>query len=107
MNAHTNLPWSEQFRIAAKHWVDAEAAASMLEDCKSAFLAEKIGEFGDMPHNRAESAVKAGPEWKDYVTKMIAARKEANRRKVQMEFLRMKFSEWQSHEATARAERRL
>ncbi len=24
----SNLPWSEQFRIAANHWVDAEAAAT-------------------------------------------------------------------------------
>lgn len=107
MNAHANLPWSEQFRIAARHWVDADAAATLLEDCKSAFLAEKIAELGDMAHNKAEALVKASPEWKDYVTKMGAARKEANRRKVQCEYLRMKFSEWQSHEATARAERRL
>jgi hypothetical protein len=51
--------------------------------------------------------VKSSPEWVDYVTKMAAQRKEANRRKVQLEYLRMKFSEWQSHEASARTEARL
>jgi hypothetical protein len=107
LNANPDLPWSEQFRIAARHWVDAEAAASLLEDTKSAFLAQKIAELGDMPYNRAEATVKASAEWGDYVSKMTNARKEANRRKVQCEFLRMKFSEWQSHEASARTEARL
>lgn len=103
----SNLPWSEQFRIVSKDWVDAEAAASLLEDTKSAFLAQKIAELGDMPVNRAEATVKASPEWVDYVRKMIDARKAANRRKVQLEYLRMKFTEWNSAEASQRAEMRL
>lgn len=108
MNAPvSNLPWSEQFRIAANHWVDAEAAASLLEDTKSAFLAQKMAEHGDMAVNRAEQLVKSSREWTDYVEKMCAQRREANRRKVQLEYLRMKFSEWQSHEASARTEARL
>jgi hypothetical protein len=38
---------------------------------------------------------------------MVDARTEANLKKLQVEFLRMKFSEWQSAEANARSERRL
>lgn len=105
MNA--NLPWSEQFRIVAKQWVDADAAASILEDTKSAVLSERMQALGDMPVTKAEAIVKASPEWRDHVEKMVAARKQANRLKVQMEYLRMKFSEWQSHEATKRTEARL
>lgn len=105
--ADSNQPWSEQFRLVAKRWVDAEAAASLLEDTKSAVLAEKVQGHSDKPVNRAEALVKASPEWKDHVTKIVNARKEANRLKVQMEFIRMKFNEWQSANATKRAEMRL
>ena len=35
-------PISEEYRIVAKQWVDAEAAASLLEDTKSAVLAQKM-----------------------------------------------------------------
>lgn len=107
MNAQVNLPWSEQFRVVAKQWVDADAAATLLEDTKSAVLAERMADLGDMAVSKAEAIVKASPQWRDHVTKQVEARKLANRLKVQMEYLRMKFSEWQSHEATKRAESRL
>ena len=102
-----NLPWSEQFRVVAKQWVDADAAATLLEDTKSAVLAERMQAHAELPVNRAEQLVKSSPEWRDHVEKMVNARKASNRLKVQMEYLRMKFSEWQSHEATKRTEARL
>lgn len=107
MNAQVNLPWSEQFRIVAKQWVDADAGATLLEDTKSAVLSERMQALGDMAVSKAEAIVKASPEWRDHVTKTVEARKLSNRLKVQMEYLRMKFSEWQSHEATKRTEARL
>ena len=60
-----------------------------------------------MPHNRAEAEVKASPEWHDHITKMVEARSAANLKKVQLEFIRMRFNEWQSENATKRAEMRL
>ncbi len=102
-----NRPWSEQFRIVAKQWVDAEAAASLLEDTKSAVLAERMSALGEMPVSRAEMTVKASAEWRSDLLAISTARQAANRLKVQMEYLRMKFSEWQSHEATKRTEARL
>lgn len=105
--ANTNLPWSEQYRIVAKSWVDAEAAAALLEDTKSAVLAERMLALGDMPVSRAEMAVKASQEWRGDLLAISTARQVANRLKVQLEYLRMKFSEWQSHEATKRTEARL
>jgi hypothetical protein len=107
MNANPNLPWSEQFRIVAKQWVDADAAADILEELKSATLAQLITELGDMPVNRAETKVKSDVEWQAYIRSMVEARQKANRLKVQMEYLRMKFQEWSSHEATKRTEARL
>lgn len=103
----SNLPLSEQFRIVAKKWVDAEAAATILEDTKSAVLAERMTALGDMPVNRAETTVKASPEWREHITAIVTARKEANQLKVQMEYIRMRSGEWQSAEATKRAEMKL
>ena len=107
MNERANLPWSEQFRVVAKQWCEADGAATLLEDTKSAVLAQRMAALGDIPVNRAEQTVKASAEWLDHVTKICSARKQASLLKVQMEYLKMKFSEWQSHEATQRAERRL
>lgn len=107
MSDHSNMPLSEQFRIAAKQWVDLDSAANLLEETKSAVLSQKMNAHGDMPVSRAEMAVKASPEWSDFVTKMVKAREAANLAKVKLEWIRMKFSEQQSFEATARAERRL
>jgi hypothetical protein len=108
MNAPSaNLPWSEQYRVVAKQWVDADAAADLLEELKSATLAQLMSELGDMPVSRAEMTVKSDVEWSAYIKQMVEARQKANKLKVQLEYLRMKFSEWQSHEATKRTEARL
>lgn len=107
MNALNNLPWSEQYRVVARKWVDAEAAASLLEDTKSAFLSQRMQVHADLAVSKAEALIKSSPEWTDFIEKMVAARKQANLLKVQLEYLRMKFSEWQSENATKRAEMRL
>ena len=100
-------PISEQYRLVSKEWVDAEAAASMLEECKTPTMAQRMAELGDIPVNRAETTVKASPEWHEYIRSMVEARKRANLLKCKLEYVRMRFSEQQSHEATARSERRL
>jgi hypothetical protein len=107
MNDRANLPISEQYRLVAKKWVDADAAASLLEECKSAFISKKMAALGDMPVSRAELTVKASAEWTDYVTKMVRAREQAALLKVQLEFIRMQFTEEQGFNATRRAEMRL
>lgn len=100
-------PISEEFRLVAKAWVDAEAAAALLEDTKSAVLAEKMAALGDMAVNRAELTVKASAEWREHLEAICNARREANLRKVQMEYVRMKFAEWQASDANQRHERRM
>lgn len=93
--------------MTAKRWVEQDAAANLLEESKSAFLAQLMAKQGDVPVSRAEMAVKSSDEWEQYVEKMVVARKEASLLKVQLEFIRMQFSEWQSAEASRRAEMRL
>src|SRR5262245_45079932 len=102
-----NRPLSELFEDIAEQWVDADAAANLLEDCKSAFLAEQMQNYVELPVNRAEGLVKASAEWKDYVEKTVRARKLANLYKVKMETLRMRFQEWSSQEANERIKARL
>jgi hypothetical protein len=102
-----NQPISEQFRVVAKAWVDADAAANMLEETKTAALSQKMLALGDMPVSRAEMTVKASDEWALYLTGMVNARSRANLLKVKMEYLRMRFQEQSSAEASRRAEMRL
>lgn len=102
-----NMPLSEQYRIVAKKWVDADAAANLLEETKSAVLARRMAALGDMPVSKAEMTVKASAEWADYIEKMVNARKQAALLKAQLEFLRMRFQEWNSAEASKRAEMKL
>lgn len=82
-----------------------------MEETKSAVFSEMMGKLISndlkLPVNRAEILAKSSDEYKEFVTQMVKLRSRANLLKVQLEFIRMKFSEQQSVEATARAERRL
>lgn len=104
-------PISEQFRIVALQYADADAAASLLEELKSVnlekFKSSLIAEKGEMADNKAERMVKASPEWEQYIRNMCAHRARATKLRLQLEYLRICHSEWQSSEANARAERRL
>lgn len=100
-------PLSEQFRLVAKAWCDLDGAARMLEECKTATLSTMMKRLGDKPAAHAERDVKASSEWHDYIKRMVETRTAANLKKVQLKYLELKFSEWQSAEANARSERRL
>lgn len=102
-----NRPWSEQWYDTAKQWAELEAAASLLEESKSAVMAQRQSMLGDIPVNRAEQIVKASPEWEEHLIAISDARKAANLAKVEMEYLRMKFMEWNNTEANHRAGTRL
>lgn len=102
-----NRPLSDRYAQTAKDWVEKDAAASLLEDCKSAWLSQKMKALGDMPVSRAELEVKASEEWMDYVTKTVKAREAANLAKVKLEYLRLKFNEWNNEEANERVKARL
>lgn len=103
----TNQPISEQFRIVAKQWVDADNAARMLEETKTAVLSQKMKALGDLPAAHAERDVKASPDWQEHIKEMVEARSRANKLKVQMEYIRMRFQEQSSFDANRRAEMRL
>jgi hypothetical protein len=100
-------PISEKFRLVAKAWVDAEAAAQLLEETKTASLSQRQLALGDMPVSRSEMIVKASPEWHEHLEKIVAARAAANMKKVQMEYLRIKERELDRADWAARSERKM
>ena len=100
-------PFSERFRLAAEDWVDKEYAASLLEETKSSVMAQKQTALGDIPVNRAEQIVKASADWRAYLDGIVAARREANKAKVIMEYEKLRFYENQSREANVRSEMKL
>jgi hypothetical protein len=107
MNTRANIPASEQWYQAARKWADLNAAADMLEEGKSAYLSQRMMALGDMPVSRAELTVKASADWADYVKKMVRAREQSNLARIEAEFLKMRFTEWQAMDATHRQEMRM
>lgn len=101
-------PLSERYREAAKRWVEADAAASLMEESKTLCLAERINQMpDDWSMAKKEAAVKASPGWKDYIKSMVDLRTEANMRRAEVEWIKMRFQEWVSEQATARTEAKL
>lgn len=107
MSEGHNHPLSEQYRLVAKAWAEEDGAARLLEETKTAVLSQRMKALGDVPAAHAERDVKASQEWHEFIETMVAARTRANLKKLQLKYLEMKFSEQQSFEATARAERRM
>ena len=106
MNSN-EFPFSAKYRIVGERWVNAEAAAQLLEDMKSAIMAQRQAALGDIPVNKAEQSVKASPYWEDYIKQTVEARKEANLAKVHLEVSRMEYYENQGREANQRTEMRV
>lgn len=100
-------PQSELYREAAMRWADLDAAARMLEEGKSAVLSQRMAALGDMPVSKAELAVKSSDFWSDYIKKMVRSKTEANKARIEMEFVRMQAWEKQSRDAYERQEMRM
>lgn len=104
-------PISEQFRIVALQFVDADGAASLLEEMKTTTLAQMksnlIAEQGEMADLKAERLVKSADDWSAYIREMVGARTKANKLKLQLEFLRMKERELDRASWLQRTEHRM
>jgi hypothetical protein len=120
-------PLSERYRLLGEQWADADGAANLLEELKTATLEQRktkvimadmeaqraaaipgeITAVREIPDNKAERIVKASPEWESYIRQMCNARAAANKLRVQMEGLKLEHSEWTARDANARHEARL
>lgn len=104
MSNHISLEeWREKARTAAQ----LESAAHMLEEAKTAVLAQRKSQQGDIPDSHAERIVKASPQWHDYLERMVKAREAANLAEIEAKYLEMRLWEQRSMEARERAEMRL
>jgi hypothetical protein len=104
-------PLSEQFRIVARAYVDADGAARMLAEMKTTTLEQKknalIAADPKLADNAAERQVKASPEWAEYIKAMVDAKTKANLLEYKLEYIRMRSIERNSINATAREEMRM
>lgn len=114
MNARdgqSNLPISEQYRLAGIDWANLDGAARLFEESKSSVLsqitAKILTEDLKLPVNKAEIVARTSSEWKEFITKMVEARKNANLAKINLEYTKMLHMEQMSHEATSRVEAKL
>jgi hypothetical protein len=103
----SNLPLSEQYARKGALWVDAEAAASLMENSKTVVMSQRVKALGDMPSTRAEHIVRATPEWEQFIRDMVEARRLANQYKIEREVIKMRHSEWVGEDANHRAAARL
>lgn len=105
MTSHSDdAPFSELYRLAGEKWADLEATAQLLEDTKSATMAQWQVELGDIPVNRSEQTVKASARWYDHVASIVEARRDANKAKVYLESVKMRAMEVHAMEANQRTE---
>jgi len=107
-----NQPISEQFRLVAKAWADAESAAHLLEETKTTVLEQRKTKLieasaAKVSEAAAERLVKSSKEWAEFVHGMCRARSKANLLKVKMRYVEMRHREWIGHNADARQEMRL
>ncbi len=100
----SNEPFSEQYRLAALEWVRLDAAATILEESKSAVLSQEMKKLGDIPASHAERDVKASERWREYIEEMVTARQLANEARVEAKFIDMKYWENNNLEANRRRE---
>ena len=100
-------PLSELYAKAGAKWADLDAAAQLLEDTKSAEMAQRQTQLGDIPVNRAEQIVKSSPEWMARLEQTVEARRLANVAKVQLEVIRMRYFEEANKNANARVEMKM
>ncbi len=98
---------AEHYRLAGMEWVEADAAARILEETKTVIFSQMMSKHSDMPVSRAEHLVRGSTEWHEWVHNMVEQRTKANAAKIELRYREMKFMEHQSHAATARAERRM
>lgn len=109
--APSNQRIEQQWYEAAMAHADAEAAAQLLEETKSSVLAEHVANLirdePKMSIAKAETTVKASPEWRQFVEGMVRARKAANKARVTRDYLKMQFSVWIAEDANHRAGARM
>ena len=111
MRPGDNRSPAEQWRDVAMAWADAEDAAAMLEETKSAVLSQmvsvEINADPKMSNAKAEMIVKSSDKWRRHVESIVRSRTTANRARIERDYMKMKAMEWVNAEANHRAASRM
>ena len=104
-------PISEEYRIAAKEWVQAKKAFRLLEEMKKINMARMknalIQERGKMSDAQAERLCLVTDEWAEIVNELVEAEAACDFARVKMKWVELRYGEWQSDDANARKERHM
>ena len=92
---------------SGESWADAEAAASLLEETRKSVLAKAMNESPATTVAAKEMYALASPEYREFVSGMVAARKAANKAKVRYDSAKVLAELRRSQESTRRAEMNL
>ncbi len=86
-------------------WADAKAAADALEETRKSVLASTMVGFLEekMPTNKAETLALADSAYVDFIRKMVAARKTADRARVRYDILKTRIELLRTNASTERA----
>lgn len=95
--------YTEQFRLAAVDWAEANGEADRLEHMRKVILGEIVNQIGG-PIGKAEHEAHAHKDYVQHIADMTHARTKANVAKGKMESMRMRFDGWRTVNATKRAE---
>jgi hypothetical protein len=85
-------------------WADKDAAANLLEESKKSVLAELLLNSDGKSVAEREAIALASQGYRQHVTKMVEARRVANRARVNLDAARAWFDLARTVEATNRAE---
>jgi len=107
-------PVSERFRLARKKWADLDAEAKQLEKCKETAFDELVLQLMQCAFDNSERIresdikreVRTSKAWKEYLSRMIEARRIANHAKAEADALDMRKTEIAQKNAAARDEKR-
>lgn len=100
---------AEKFRICAEEWADADAAYYLLDNTRTSIVGELVlaEQAKGATASKAEHIARSSKEYREHVEKTAAAKKQAGILRARMEYLKMRFSIWNSRDANARRERQM
>lgn len=107
MDRTSNEPISDQWYQAANRWVDAESAANLLEETRSAIFSQMTLRQTASSVAARELMARGSDDWMNHVQKIADARRHANKLKIECDFLKMKYFEAAGQAATERTMARL
>ena len=99
---------SERYRLAGDIWVTAKAKSDLADEHKTIIFAQiktdLLAADPKLSETKAERLARITDQWSEFVSSMVELRRAANKARHDLACIEMEFREWQSRNASARAE---